>query len=65
MESITGIVEIIQNTGFAVVLMAYFLIKDWKFNQQILDTLGAINTMLNKLEIWHASETKEDKHGNV
>lgn len=65
MEPITAITDTIQNTGFAVVLMAYFLIKDWKFNQQILDTLGAINTMLNKLEIWHASEQKEDRHGNV
>lgn len=56
MEFITAITELIQNTGFAIVLMAYFLVKDWKFNQQILDTLGAINTVLTRLETWHAKE---------
>lgn len=60
MEFIATISELIQNTGFAIVLMAYFLVKDWKFNQQILDTLGAINVVLTKLETWHASDEKEE-----
>lgn len=60
MEFITAITELIQNTGFAIVLMAYFLVKDWKFNQQILDTLGAINTVLTRLETWHSKEEKEE-----
>lgn len=59
MEVITALTEAIQNTGFAIVLMAYFLVKDWKFNQQILDTLSAINTDLTKLETWHAQEERE------
>lgn len=56
MEFITTITELIESTGMAMVLMAYFLVKDWKFNQQILDTLGAINLVLTKLETWHAKE---------
>lgn len=52
------IVEFINNTGFSIVLMAYFLIKDWKFNDTIVATLGKINDVLTKLETWHASEEK-------
>lgn len=51
---ITTIADLIMNYGMSFVLMAYFLFKDYKFNQQILDTLGAINTVLTKLESWHA-----------
>lgn len=59
MEFVTALAELIESTGMSFVLMAYFLVKDWKFNQQILDTLGAINVVLTKLETWHASEEKE------
>ena len=50
-----NIVEFINNTGFAVVLMAYFLLKDWKFNQSILDIMGEIKEVLAELKTWHAS----------
>lgn len=56
-----AIVEFINNTGFAIVLMAYFLIKDWKFNQSMLDLMGEINKVLTKLETWHE---KENDNGN-
>lgn len=59
MEFVSTITELIEGTGMAIVLMAYFLVKDWKFNQQILDTLGAINTVLTRLETWHAKEGEE------
>lgn len=52
------IVNFINNTGFAVVLMAYFLIKDWKFNQSILDVLSEVKEVLTELKTWH---NKEDK----
>lgn len=48
--------ELFTNYGMTFVLMAYFLFKDYKFNQQILDTLSAINVVLTKLETWHAKE---------
>lgn len=53
---VVNLAELISNYGMSFVLMAYFLYKDFKFNQQILDTLGAINTVLTKLETWHARE---------
>lgn len=54
-----NIVEFINNTGFACVLMAYFLLKDWKFNQSILDIMGEIKEVLSELKAWHASEGKK------
>ena len=56
MDFVTTITELINNTGMTIVLMAYFLYKDYKFNQQILDTLSAINIVLTKLETWHDKE---------
>ena len=53
---ITTMADAIANYGMSFVLMAYFLFKDYKFNQQILDTLSAINIVLTKLESWHAKE---------
>lgn len=52
----TTMADAIANYGMSFVLMAYFLFKDYKFNQQILDTLSAINVVLTKLETWHAKE---------
>ena len=54
-----NIIEFIQDTGFAIVLMAYFLIKDWKFNQSILDVLTGVREVLTKLETWHTMEEKK------
>ena len=56
MDVIKSVTELIENAGMSIVLMGYFLVKDWKFNQQILDTLGAINTVLTKLDTWHAKD---------
>lgn len=52
-----SIVEFINNTGFACVLMAYFLLKDWKFNQSILDIMGEIKEVLAELKTWHVTES--------
>ena len=51
-----NIVELISTTGFAVVLMAYFLIKDWKFNEQMLAVMGEIKEVLAELKTWHTAE---------
>lgn len=50
------IVELINTVGFSVVLMAYFLIKDWKFNQSITGILTEIKEVLTELKTWHAKE---------
>lgn len=54
-----SLVELISTTSFAVVLMAYFLVKDWKFNQNILDVLSEVKEVLTELKTWHKMEEKE------
>lgn len=49
-----NLVTLVGTNGIAVVIIIYFLYKDYKFNQAILDTLNAINVVLTKLETWHA-----------
>ena len=56
---IASLVELLSTTGFAVVLMAYFLVKDWKFNQNILDVLAEVKEVLTELKTWHKMEEKE------
>ena len=55
---LANLVEFIENTGFSIVLMAYFLIKDWKFNQSILDVLADMKEVLTELKTWHKMEDK-------
>lgn len=56
---IAQIVDFLDNTGFAAVLMAYFLVKDWKFNQSILDVLAEVKEVLTELKTWHSMGEKE------
>lgn len=53
---ITVIAELISNYGMAFVLMGYFLIKDWKFNEATLDTLSSIREVLVELKTYHNRE---------
>lgn len=55
---LANIVELLSTTGFAVVLMAYFLVKDWKFNQSILDVLAEVKEVLTELKTAHKLEDK-------
>lgn len=41
-----AIVNLITTNGIAVVIIAYFLFKDYKFNEQIIDILGEIREVL-------------------
>ena len=50
------IVELINTVGFSVVLMAYFLVKDWKFNQSVLTVLSEVREVLAELKAYHAKE---------
>lgn len=53
---ISALIELLSTTGFAVVLMAYFLVKDWKFNESMLAVMGEIKEVLAELKTWHANE---------
>lgn len=48
--------NLIMNHGLSVVLVGYFIFKDYKFNQQILDVLGEMKEVLAALKTWHESE---------
>lgn len=50
------IAQIITNYGMSVVLMAWMIYKDYKFNQNILNVLEKTNVILAKLETWHSAE---------
>lgn len=51
------VVNVIMNNGIGVVLLAYFIYKDNKFNTEITNTLQSIREVLAELRVWHAKET--------
>lgn len=51
--------EFITNYGMAAVLMAYFLWKDAKTTDRIIQVLESIQVVLGKLETHHAKEYGE------
>lgn len=50
---ITTIGDLITNYGMAFVLMAYFLVKDWRQTDEIIKTLGSIREVLVQLKTYH------------
>lgn len=53
------IAQVISNYGFSVVLLAWMIYKDYKFNENILAVLDKINVVLAKLETWHNAGEKQ------
>lgn len=56
------IIQLIATNGMGVVLLAYFIYKDYTFNTNIITVLDKMNTILAKLETWHCIESG-DTHG--
>lgn len=56
------IVQLITTNGMGVVLLAYFIYKDYKFNSNILNVLDKMNVILAKLETWHTAEAGNNEH---
>lgn len=52
-------VNLIVSNGMSVVIIAYFLYKDYKFNESILNVLGEVKEVLASLKTWHEAESKE------
>lgn len=52
------ICNLIMNNGLAIVLVGYFIFKDYKFNEQTLNVLFEIKEVLASLNTWHAKEDK-------
>lgn len=53
------IAQVISNYGMSVVLLAWLIYKDYKFNSQILTCLDKINVILARLETWHNAEGEQ------
>lgn len=49
-------VNLIVSNGMSVVIIAYFLFKDYKFNDSILKVLGEVKEVLTALKTWHEKE---------
>lgn len=52
-------VNLIVSNGMSVVIIAYFLYKDYKFNDSILKVLGEVKEVLTALKTWHEADDKE------
>lgn len=51
-------VNLVVSNGMSVVIIAYFLYKDYKFNDQIVSILGEVKEVLASLKTWHEAEDK-------
>lgn len=47
MENVSDIVSLIQNTGVTIVILAYFIFRDYKFMSTLQNTL---TTLVNTVE---------------
>lgn len=52
-------VEAAVNSGMSIVIIVYFLFKDYRFNDQIINTLTSIREVLTELKTWHAREDEK------
>lgn len=43
------IIDLMVNNGIAVVVVAYFLFRDYKFNQELVGTLAKISSHMENM----------------
>lgn len=55
-----NIAQLIANYGFSVILMAWMIYKDYKFNDNITIVLSEIKDVLTELRTWHSVE--DERH---
>ena len=44
-----SIINLMVNNGIAVVVVAYFMIRDYKFNNELIKTMTTITDSLNEI----------------
>lgn len=49
MENISEIVTMASNVGMCVVITAYFLIRDWKFQGTIIEALAKLTAVTDNI----------------
>lgn len=54
-----NIVNLIMSNGLGVVLVGYFIFKDYKFNEQIITVLGEMKEVLTALKTFHGMNDSE------
>lgn len=52
------LVNVGSTYGMSIVIIAYFLYKDYRFNEQLLSVMGEVKEVLAELRTWHESEDK-------
>lgn len=60
MENINEIVTLASNVGMSVVITAYFLIRDWKFQGTIIEALGKLAAVTEQINQTITRLHKED-----
>lgn len=50
MENVTDVVSLIQNTGVTIVILAYFIFRDYKFMSTLQNTLSTLVNTVNTLK---------------
>lgn len=53
------IIELIGTNGIAVAIIVYFLYKDYKFNDAMLNVMTEIQKVLSSLKTLHGIEEEE------
>ena len=54
------IAQVISNYGMSVVLLAWMIYKDYKFNTQILTVMDKMTVILTRLETWYSAEVEKE-----
>ena len=44
------VVNLMLNSGIAIVVVAYFLVRDWKYNADMIVILNEIKTMIEYIK---------------
>lgn len=52
------LVNLIVSNSMSVVIIAYFLYKDYRFNENVLNVLTEVREVLACLKTWHETESK-------
>ena len=52
------IINLIVSNGMSVVIIGYFLFKDYKFNETIVKVLGEVKEVLTSLKTYHEKDEK-------
>ena len=54
--ALNDVISLIASNGMAVVIIAYFLYKDYKFNDHITRLLSEVKEVLTALKTWHEAD---------